>query len=63
MVTFTCEKCGHEMARIEEKEGKRSLVVHPPDWKLIVVSKDTLEAQCPQCHHHTKVKAELLRGF
>ena len=63
MVTFTCGKCGHEMARIEEKKNKKSLVVHPPGWELKVVSKDIIEAICPVCNHGTKVNADLLRNF
>ena len=65
MTVMTCEQCGHEFARIEDRAGRLALVVHPPEMKLVCLSKEPLElvAECPKCGHRTMVDAELLKHF
>jgi DNA-directed RNA polymerase subunit M/transcription elongation factor TFIIS len=65
MKVIVCEQCGYEFARVEEKHDGQSLVVHPPEMKIIIVSKEPMKAEveCPKCQHRTEVDMELLRRF
>lgn len=64
MNLIVCEQCGYEFARVEDKGGKQSLVVHQK-MKLLYHANEPkkCEAVCPKCHHHTEVDIELLRRF
>ena len=65
MNVIVCEQCGYEFARVEEKSGRQHLTVHPPEMKLIIISKEPMKAavECPECQHRTEVDMELLRRF
>ena len=60
-----CSNCGHELARVEEKEDKKQLIVHPPKMELHILSRkpDVFAAVCPECKSKTVVDAELLERF
>lgn len=60
-----CNNCGHELARVEEKGGKKQLIVHAPKMELCILSKqpDVFAAVCPKCKYQTVIVSELIRQF
>ena len=60
-----CNNCGHELARVEENEGKKKLIIHPPGLELHILSRqpDVFAAVCPECKSETVLDAELLKRF